>query len=328
MHLILNGRNARRGISLLAAVALLIAALVTLIKVAFPGAAHAAPCRDDCPGVDGDGGRGGAPAKPPAQASPPEGAVATGRGGWPPQPIGAQLSLEFYTQQEARLRARADGSVHLDSIDGMTENDASDANFTKRAGLSNRSCLSFESVKWPGRYLRQQRYRLKVQGGGLFDPAFNDDATFCPNDNRYESFAKRGYYLRNRDAQLVLSRKDPPPLEDQDAWKDTVLFERRHATLGLYVVNRHGWKEEGDNWVSTAYGACTGITPPWSRPRTKAVSWTMSHNGLPPWGTPRTVVRRVASNPAYGLYPWIRVTKRDHDSHVFKIQTGQTVCAF
>jgi hypothetical protein len=52
-----------------------------------------------------------------------------------------------------------------------------------RAGLSNGSCVSFESKNTPGQYLRHYNYQLYLNtsdGSSLF----NQDATFCPEAGR------------------------------------------------------------------------------------------------------------------------------------------------
>ncbi|GAA2781430.1 alpha-L-arabinofuranosidase B [Kitasatospora paracochleata] len=77
-----------------------------------------------------------------------------------------------------------------------------DATWTVRAGLANSSCLTFESVDKPGRFLRHYNFELRLgvdDGGSLFA----QDATFCPtagNSGTGTSFQSINYpskYLRH-----------------------------------------------------------------------------------------------------------------------------------
>jgi non-reducing end alpha-L-arabinofuranosidase len=52
-----------------------------------------------------------------------------------------------------------------------------------RAGLSNGSCVSFESKNTPGQYLRHYNYQLALNTGDG-SSLFNQDATFCPEAGR------------------------------------------------------------------------------------------------------------------------------------------------
>ncbi|GIF14535.1 AbfB domain-containing protein [Actinoplanes teichomyceticus] len=57
--------------------------------------------------------------------------------------------------------------------------DRADSSFTVRAGLGNSGCVSFESVNFPGYFLRHENFIIKLHrpdGSQLF----RQDATFCP----------------------------------------------------------------------------------------------------------------------------------------------------
>jgi hypothetical protein len=57
--------------------------------------------------------------------------------------------------------------------------DRADSTFTVRIGLGNSGCVSFESINYPGFFLRHQNFDIKLHrrdGSDLFDR----DATFCP----------------------------------------------------------------------------------------------------------------------------------------------------
>jgi hypothetical protein len=61
---------------------------------------------------------------------------------------------------------------------GSTLTDRQDATFTVRAGLADNTCSTFESVNFPGRYLRHAGYRLQIATNDG-TAVFAQDATFC-----------------------------------------------------------------------------------------------------------------------------------------------------
>ncbi|GIF13014.1 AbfB domain-containing protein [Actinoplanes teichomyceticus] len=85
-----------------------------------------------------------------------------------------------------------------------------DATFTLRHGLADSSCYSFESVNFPGRYLRHaaSRIRLAANDGSAL---FASDATFCARPGlggagvTFESINYPGRYLRHFDSQAWLA---------------------------------------------------------------------------------------------------------------------------
>ncbi|MFB8041121.1 AbfB domain-containing protein [Streptomyces hydrogenans] len=85
-----------------------------------------------------------------------------------------------------------------------------DATFTLRRGLADSSCYSFESVNYPGRYLRHADSRVRTatdDGTALF----RQDATFCARPGiggtgvTFESLNIPGSYLRHFDSAVYLS---------------------------------------------------------------------------------------------------------------------------
>ncbi|MEU6868833.1 alpha-L-arabinofuranosidase B [Streptomyces sp. NPDC046876] len=96
-----------------------------------------------------------------------------------------------------------DAKVVLSTLDSSSPAAAkSAATWTVRAGLSDTSCLSFESANAPGRFLRHRNFQLYLNaddGGGTFA----QDATFCPtpgNSGQGSSFRSVNYpakYLRH-----------------------------------------------------------------------------------------------------------------------------------
>jgi hypothetical protein len=85
-----------------------------------------------------------------------------------------------------------------------------DATYTVRAGLADASCYSFESVNFPGQYLRHanSRVRNSVNDGSALLRA---DATWCARSGltgsgvSLESYNFRGSYLRHINAEVWLS---------------------------------------------------------------------------------------------------------------------------
>ncbi|RZU51729.1 glycosyl hydrolase family 2 [Krasilnikovia cinnamomea] len=95
-------------------------------------------------------------------------------------PVGQNRSFRVttpgYTDRYLRHR---DGLARTDVLSaGSPMLDRQDATFTVRAGLADNGCYSFESVNFPGQYLRHSGYRLQKaadDGSALF----RQDATFC-----------------------------------------------------------------------------------------------------------------------------------------------------
>ncbi|MDJ0385338.1 alpha-L-arabinofuranosidase B [Streptomyces sp. G-G2] len=97
----------------------------------------------------------------------------------------------------------ADDKVAISAVSSSSSSALkADATWTVRAGLANSSCLTFESVAEPGRFLRHYNFELHLgvdDGGSLFA----QDATFCPtagNSGTGYSFQSVNYltkYLRH-----------------------------------------------------------------------------------------------------------------------------------
>lgn len=97
-----------------------------------------------------------------------------------------------------------------------------DATFKLVQGLADSSCTSFESLNYPGHYLRHQNSRVKLsrlENSQLFQ----GDATFCQkpglngNGISYASFNFPGHYLRHRNSELWLDTLDNTELFNKDA---------------------------------------------------------------------------------------------------------------
>ncbi|MEU4743961.1 glycoside hydrolase family 43 protein [Actinosynnema sp. NPDC023658] len=91
-----------------------------------------------------------------------------------------------------------------------TATDRSDATFTIGAGLANAACYSFQSVNFPGYYLRHNNMRL-VLARDDGSAVFRGDATFCGRaglagggTTSFESFNFPGRYLRHYNYEMRL----------------------------------------------------------------------------------------------------------------------------
>ncbi|WP_179277173.1 AbfB domain-containing protein [Actinoplanes regularis] len=92
---------------------------------------------------------------------------------------GTTVALTLADNAEYRVRHR-DYTARIEAIGSSSSSlDRADSSFTVRTGLGNSSCVSLESVNFPGYFLRHQNFELKLQrrdGSNLFD----QDVTFCP----------------------------------------------------------------------------------------------------------------------------------------------------
>jgi hypothetical protein len=244
------------------------------------------------------------------------------------------VSLEYYhwndpqcpagswCQDGIRLRVHDNMTLYFGAIDGMNENDARDMTFRKVKGRSDPNCVSFESFKYPGGFIRHSGNRVQLSSGGWFDFNFDADSTFCVKANRYEAHNAAGHFLRKSGNSLILSRLS----DDSDAWWETIFFEHGFATLGLAPFYAHGGTVEGDDYVIEARGACTGLTWPLQPSRvTCTPPWQITDTPLNP-----TIMRIVywcaRSTPWVGFSPWFTMRIRRGSVYVYRIETGWDVC--
>lgn len=244
-------------------------------------------------------------------------------------PVGGELSLESLPQPGRLIRVDGDSeNLSFRAVDGMTELDVRDARFKKVPGLSDANCVSFESVKFPGRFIRHVGNRLVLHQGGVFAGFdFNADATFCRRDIvRYESANKPGYYMRDN-GMFVLSRIDD--WRDQNASMDTHFFEPEPATLGLTVLApSNGTEPDGQDDLHKIWGACTGFGPPVTNPPDLS---TLQCTGMLLINSRTGETRRegecAIGFPLAGFYPWMTTHER-HNRPVYWIEKGRNVCVF
>jgi hypothetical protein len=127
-------------------------------------------------------------------------------------PVGQRRSFQVttagFTDRYLRhINASADTAVVNAASPAATK---ADATFTIRAGLANASCYSFESVNFPGSFLRHQNSRV-VRSPNDGTALMRNDATWCARPGlsgagvSFESLNFPGRYLRHFNAQVWMS---------------------------------------------------------------------------------------------------------------------------
>ena len=220
-------------------------------------------------------------------------------------PIGTRMSLERYGENRP-VRSRDNRTVFFGQIDSSVELDVTDCHFKKVRGLSDPNCVSFESVKRPGNFLRHRGPDTRVElASGVLDPWFAADATFSPQWGggapswakvlEFESVNHSGYFLRKSGNELILSQWDSSqPYE-------IGFNEERPRSLGR-ADSWGGWTVTStvpDLAYIERSAACTGLTPFLGAARRTALSVTLS--------TGRVVRRAAVSTPIVGFRPFIRL---------------------
>ena len=111
---------------------------------------------------------------------------------------------------------------YIDPIVASDKLGRNDATFRLVPGLAGR-CRSFESVNYPGHFLRQQNYRLKL-AKQTDDQLFKEDATFCAvwgladsQGRSFESVNFPKHYIRHSNFELWLGKSDGSRLFKKDA---------------------------------------------------------------------------------------------------------------
>ena len=127
-------------------------------------------------------------------------------------PLNTRLSLQVTTpgltnRYLRHLNSLAYTEIVTAASPALLKNDAT---YTIRAGLASAACYSFESVNFPGQYLRHQNSRVRnsVNDGSALMHA---DATWCPRTGltgtgvSLESYNFRGSFLRHYNAEIWMS---------------------------------------------------------------------------------------------------------------------------
>lgn len=240
-------------------------------------------------------------------------------------PLGTRISLKRYGESRL-LRSRSDKTPFFGRLDVSEESDVTDCHFKKVQGLSDRNGVSFESVKWPGHYLRHRGPDSQVKvANGFLDPWFAADATFSPQWAsgapswakvlEFESVNNSGFFLRVRGNDLVLSR-----------WNSSEPYEigfneGRPGSLGR-AVNWGGWIVMGsapDVAFIERSGDCTGLTPFLGAPRRTSLSGSLSSG--------RVFRCTASSTPFIGFRPWVRLEGHpEYMPDVYVIKTKVYPC--
>ncbi|WP_242071938.1 AbfB domain-containing protein [Nostoc sp. FACHB-110] len=100
-----------------------------------------------------------------------------------------------------------------------------DATYKIIPGLANSKCSSFESVNFPGHFLRHENLQIKLSRR-INQQLFREDATFCiktrlfgdnPHNWSLESLNLPGHYIRHKNFELWIEAADGSDLFRQDA---------------------------------------------------------------------------------------------------------------
>ncbi|NMO23562.1 matrixin family metalloprotease [Pyxidicoccus fallax] len=125
------------------------------------------------------------------------------------------VSLQSYNLQNHYVR-HANSLGEISTISSQL--DKVDSHFRRVAGLANSGCVSFESVNFPGMFLRHQDYRIKLSPYNGADGLFLADATFCPRPGlangawtSFEAYNAPGHYIRHSDFHLSISTGSGEP---------------------------------------------------------------------------------------------------------------------
>ncbi|GAA4607013.1 hypothetical protein GCM10023107_79280 [Actinoplanes octamycinicus] len=111
----------------------------------------------------------------------------------------------------------------VELVEPTTDGDRRDNAFVPVPGLSDPAGVSFESISFPGHYLRHQGFELKLQPR-TEDALFMLDATFRelpgladPKASSFESVNYPGHFLRHRGFRIYLDPAISETLYRQDA---------------------------------------------------------------------------------------------------------------
>ncbi|MET8323804.1 AbfB domain-containing protein [Micromonospora sp. NPDC005189] len=127
-------------------------------------------------------------------------------------PVNTRRSLQVTTPGYTnRYLRHQDSLAYTEVVDGASSSLLkADATYTVRPGLADTGCYSFESVNFPGQYLRHQNSRVRnsPNDGSALTRA---DATWCARVGltgtgvSLESYNFRGKYLRHYNSEVWLS---------------------------------------------------------------------------------------------------------------------------
>ena len=171
--------------------------------------------------------------------------------------------------QRPTIRARTTGPVAFLVIDGAIEDDATDAGFIKRRGLADRRCASYESTRFPGRFLWVPALRARLTT--LFvagDPVqAAKDMTFCrkpmpgaPHLLGYEPFGRTGEFLSLFEDEVWLTRLERSSvLSDMEAALLREVDGRPVLPLSFEGFLTAAATRDGDDTLIWLFGECSPI---------------------------------------------------------------------
>ena len=133
---------------------------------------------------------------------------------------GREASFKLWNFQTRYIRHRQSLGYLEEIRDRLGKKDAS---FRIVPGLAGTNCSSFESMNYPGHYLRHENFRIKLARNSG-DELFKKDATFCMKqglaNSNWTSFASYNFpdhYIRHSNFQLWLHRFENTSLFRKDA---------------------------------------------------------------------------------------------------------------
>lgn len=149
-----------------------------------------------------------------------------------PLPRGGEVTFEASNSAGSAMATDAAGLGILAMLgEDPTPEQLLSAKFIVRDGLADASCVSFESVAVPGRWLRHYGYRLRL-GTNDNSALFKSDATFCPE----KGLGGRGFSFRSQNfPQRMLRHKNGElwidPVEATPQFQGDATFVFRKAPL-------------------------------------------------------------------------------------------------
>ena len=148
------------------------------------------------------------------------------------QVLGGGVGLTLDQYQSIQVLTPGFTNRYIRHIDGVVNTNVVTANsgdLLKRdatwktvRGLADANCYSFESLNYPGEFLRHKNFRVLREPNNNTD-IFRKDATWCANPGlagvgaAFESLNFRGSYMRHYNGQLWLARSGGPNVWDTPA---------------------------------------------------------------------------------------------------------------
>lgn len=114
-----------------------------------------------------------------------------------PFTIGSRTGLEVSGSPGSRVRHR-DYRARVDSVSARSSAlDKADSTFVARTGLADTDCVSFESVNYPGYYLRHRNGKVYLDRRAT-TTLYAADATFCVVEGRSGAVTLRSFNYPER----------------------------------------------------------------------------------------------------------------------------------